>query len=229
MRDRLFLALVLWLTTGLVALANGALVSRGGGLVYDTDRNLTWLADPALGRGSAYDDGDSLSDGRMTYGSAVAWAASLDYAGYSDWRLPQTPMRDVTCSLDNTAVNYGYGCSANELGHLFYDEFGAAAGQAVSASGSPYLALFGQIADAPGDAGYWFDSPWCCGNIPGFRFAGGELVYTVSQNQYYAWAVRDGDIALLTEPGSLPLLATLLLVLWLHASARNLARRGLRS
>ena len=220
-----FNALVAGIFMALSSAASGTLVDRGRGLIFDTDRNVTWLSDTNLGRSSTFDDGDSASDGRMTFGSAVAWAAALEYAGVSDWRLPQTPGRDSSCSLDNTAVNYGFGCTANELGHLFYVEFGAVAGQAVSASGSPYLALFGPIADEPGASGYWFDSPWCCSNVPGFIFAGGELTYTVLQNQYYAWAVRDGDVATIPEPVTSSLL-TLGLIVCLRArylTARRLS------
>jgi hypothetical protein len=199
-----------------------ALVSRGGGMVYDTDRNVTWLANPNLAAGSIYDDGDSSADGRMTLASALDWAAALDFGGYSDWRLPTAPMRDSTCSLDNTAVNYGYGCLANELGHLFYVEFGATAGQAVSSSGSTYLSLFSPIDDAPGASGYWIDSPWCCSNHPGFRFAGGELIYTVSQNQLYAWALRDGDVvATVPEPGTAGLSALAFFALLCSAFSRR--------
>lgn len=199
-----------------------ALVSRGGGMVYDSDRNVTWLANSNLAAGSIYDDGDSQADGRMTLASALAWADALDFGGYSDWRLPTAPMRDPTCSLDNTAVNYGYGCLANELGHLFYVEFGASAGQAVSSSGSAYLSLFSGIDDAPGASGYWIDSPWCCGNHPGFRFAGGELIYTVSQNQLYAWALRDGDVAAtVPEPGTAGLSALALAALICSAVSRR--------
>jgi hypothetical protein len=209
------------------SVATGALVDRGNGLIYDTDRNLTWVSDPNLGRSSPFDDGDSASDGRMTFDSAVAWAAALQYAGLSDWRLPKTPQRDSTCSGDNTAVNYGFGCTANELGHLFYTEFGAIAGQAVSSSGSGYLTLFGPIADEPGASGYWFNSPWCCSNVPGFVFSGGELTYTVPQNQYYAWAVRDGDVPAIPEPATTSLYAFGLVMLLLarHIAATQLSHK----
>lgn len=35
-----------------------ALIDRGGGLVYDTDLNITWLADANYGAGSSYDPVD---------------------------------------------------------------------------------------------------------------------------------------------------------------------------
>ncbi|WP_299072387.1 PEP-CTERM sorting domain-containing protein [Accumulibacter sp.] len=195
--------------------ASAELFDRGAGLIYDSDLNITWISDPNLGRGSVFDDGVQSTDGRMTYDSAVGWASSLVFAGYSDWRLPKAPERDTSCSLDNSAVNYGFGCSRNELGHLFYTEFLANAGHAVSNSGSPYLAFFAPIADETGATPYWFDNAWCCDNKPGFEFAGGELVYGPLNSQYFAWAVRDGDISPIPEPSTTSmLLSSLILAAW---------------
>ncbi len=60
------------------ASVDAALLSRLGGLaVYDTDLDITWLADSNAGAGSAFDDGTGNTDGFMTWNSATAWAASL--------------------------------------------------------------------------------------------------------------------------------------------------------
>ena len=56
------------ITTALVlsTSANAALVERLGGLAYyDTDANLTWLADANAGAGSVFDDGSSTTDGAI--------------------------------------------------------------------------------------------------------------------------------------------------------------------
>lgn len=55
---------------------------------YDTRLNITWLANMNAGAGSAFDNGASTTDGRMTWGNAVAWAASglMEFGG--GWRLP---------------------------------------------------------------------------------------------------------------------------------------------
>ena len=57
--------------------AAAALIDRGGGLIYDTDLNLTWLADANAAIGLAFDDGTNTADGRMSWSSATAWAADL--------------------------------------------------------------------------------------------------------------------------------------------------------
>lgn len=57
--------------------ANAALVSRLGGLAYyDTEADLTWLADANYAMTSGYD-----ADGLMNWANANAWAAGLDVEG----------------------------------------------------------------------------------------------------------------------------------------------------
>ena len=47
--------------------ANAALIERLGGLAYyDTEADLTWLADANAGAGSAFDDGPSKTDGELS-------------------------------------------------------------------------------------------------------------------------------------------------------------------
>lgn len=55
---------------------------------YDDALDITWLAHANYGAGSAYDDGASATDGRMTWQSAMDWAANLNYFGLTGWRLP---------------------------------------------------------------------------------------------------------------------------------------------
>lgn len=56
---------------------------------YDTDLNITWLADANAAAGSIYDD--LYPYGSTTWDHAQAWIASLNaanYLGVSNWRLP---------------------------------------------------------------------------------------------------------------------------------------------
>ena len=55
----------------LPGIANAALVDRGGGLIYDTDLNITWLADANYAYTSGYDTQDA-TDGLMTHAYAMA-------------------------------------------------------------------------------------------------------------------------------------------------------------
>src|SRR5690348_16271500 len=91
--------------------SNAALINRGGGLIYDTALNITWLskanyaaielndvrrneiiAETASIDGhvlSENDFGKSVSgeyyNGLMTWWGAKAWTQALTYAGFSDW------------------------------------------------------------------------------------------------------------------------------------------------
>ena len=107
--------------------ANAALISRLGGLAYyDTDADLTWLADANLAYTSGYD-----SDGLMSWSGAKTWAANLSVGGVSDWRLANTPQPDPSCSNQNGTTSRAYNCTGSETGNLFYNVLGGAAGYSI--------------------------------------------------------------------------------------------------
>src|SRR5688572_13614169 len=64
--------------------ARADLIDLGGGMVYDSEQDLTWLTDMAYVQSSGAD-----ADGRVSYLQAVEWVESLAFGGYDDWRLPQ--------------------------------------------------------------------------------------------------------------------------------------------
>jgi len=59
------------------------LEDNGNGTINDTSTGLMWLQQDS-GNFSAGLDGD----GKLDWSGALAWAENLEYAGYSDWRLP---------------------------------------------------------------------------------------------------------------------------------------------
>ncbi|OIP66619.1 MAG: hypothetical protein COT35_01095 [Nitrospirae bacterium CG08_land_8_20_14_0_20_52_24] len=76
--------LLIIIILGVSGAANAALVSRLGGLaVYDTDLNITWLA-------------NANANGFMDWSQANAWASGLTVGGFSGWRLPTTLQPDAT-------------------------------------------------------------------------------------------------------------------------------------
>jgi hypothetical protein len=89
---------------GLAVPASATLLNRGGGLIYDTDLNITWLQDANYARTTGYD-----ADGLMTWSQAMTWASGLVYQGYDDWRLP---VSDICWGA----------CTGSEMGHLYYIE-----------------------------------------------------------------------------------------------------------
>jgi hypothetical protein len=98
---------------GLLALsgaAQAALVVRGGGMIYDTTLNITWLADMNYAVTSGYaaanagGTGSNRVDtnGSMGWNAANTWANNLMYGGYDDWRLASLNAGDTTCGSSFT-------------------------------------------------------------------------------------------------------------------------------
>lgn len=196
--------------------AEAALVDRGGGLIYDSDRNITWLANANAGAGSAFDDGFLDSDGAMTWQSAVNWAAALSYydnvrdVTWTDWRLATTTQPDASCSQQEGGGSFSAGanCTGSELGHLFYEELGGTAMSSVLSSSDGDLALFTNIqAD-----GYWSQQSYDTTFAWVFNLGYGLQAADQKTLGYFAWAVRDGDVAAVPAPATVPLLATALLL-----------------
>jgi hypothetical protein len=190
--------------------ANAALVSRlGGQAVYDTDLNVTWLADANYAMTSGYIGtiATLAGDGRMDWNQAVTWAAQLTYAGYADWRLTTVPQVDPTCSQTTSfptggSYSNGNNCTGNEMGHLFYNELGVAAGSSILSSASPDLSLFTNIKYF----NYWSGSEFSLNPAAAwfFNMSNGTTDWggKDSSNEFYAWAVRDGDVAVVPVPAA---------------------------
>lgn len=62
------------LSVGLVSTANAALELRAGGMVYDTDLDITWTQDANM---------NGLND----WSSQLLWANSLNHGGVTGWEL----------------------------------------------------------------------------------------------------------------------------------------------
>ena len=94
--------------------AQAALIDRGGGLIYDTDLNVTWLKDANYAQTSGYD-----ADGRMTWGQSMTWADNLGYydsvrgVTYTDWRLPDGKPINGGVTHDPDDVRYAHGRNVN--------------------------------------------------------------------------------------------------------------------
>ena len=167
--------------------AHAELIDRGGGLIYDDVLNVTWLADMNYAKTSGYD-----SDGLMNFTNANAWAASLVYGGFSDWRLPSTMVNDTTCGsvphpIADTSKEYN--CTGSEMGKLYYEDLGGERYGGVDTIGlfvnkpDTYWAWSGTL--DPSNASY----AWM------FGFGYGHQSRANISNLYYAMAVRDGDVA----------------------------------
>jgi hypothetical protein len=163
------------------SVAGAILVDRGGGLIYDTWLDVTWLRDASMARTMGLS-----KDGFMTAPEAMKWAADLVYQGYTDWRLPDAR------NLYKSKPRGGWKIRTSEMGHLFYDELGNSATLKIDdrsglKNSGPFINLqpfrywSGTQHYMSSDFWWYFDM----GN--GYQWDG------IASAGGYAWAVRDGD------------------------------------
>lgn len=200
---RVILALVAGL--GLPGVVQATLVDRGGGLIYDTDLNVTWLADANYARTSGYADTlyGSGSDGRMTWSQAEAWVASLVYhdpvrnLDLKGWRLPTTLQPDQSCSVQSGGDSFGYHCTGSELGHLFYQELG---GKTATPIGTTHNGSFSLFSHAPNSL-YWSGTEYApdASRAWGFMFDSGSSLAGGKGNRMYVLPVRPGDVGIVAR------------------------------
>ena len=202
--------------------AQAALVNRGGGMIYDTELNITWLQDWNYAKTSGHTGTGVSATGRMTWNAGKQWAENLVYGGFSDWRLPT--MVDTGAPGCDFSYAGGTDCGYNvqtkvgntvysEMAHLYYETLRNKAlctpGDAVCNSVQPGWGLVNtgpftnmqsvdywsglEYAPVAGDA-------WVFGTDVGYQNG-------VSQgNALYVVAVRPGDVtASVPEPQSLAL------------------------
>ncbi len=197
------------LGTFLASPSSATLISRGNGLVYDSDLDITWLADANLAASNTFGVSGISSNGLMPWATANTFVAAVNaanYLGFSDWRLPTSLQPDPGCSVQNANGSTGTGCTGSEMGHLFYVELGGTAGSSVLSSGDPDLALFQNILASSTAQLYWTST--IPANNPGaaytFTFrAGIQSIAGLAANEP-VWLVRNGDSV--PEPSALALL-----------------------
>jgi len=83
MRKIFVYLITVMLVLGLSISTHAALIDLGGGMIYSTDLDLTWLQDANYAQTSG-----NSSDGLMTWDEATTWAENLTYGGIGGWRLP---------------------------------------------------------------------------------------------------------------------------------------------
>jgi len=227
MKTRLGIIWIGVLVLGWMATAQATLIDRGGGLIYDSDQNLTWLQDANYAQTSGFD-----SDGRMNWDTSMAWAAGLSYGGYDDWRLPTVVDTGTSgCDLAHGGTDCGYNVdtATGELAYMFHVNLGNESAynpdgsnnsdgcqdsfprclQNTSADGVDILNLQSDV--------YWSSTEYAPSSTSYVWLFHAHIGYQnrhLKGNQFYAWAVRSGDVAAsVPEPGtSVPEPGTLLLL-----------------
>lgn len=185
---------------------------------YDTALDVSWLADASVI--DAFGQGQGL-----THAGALTWAAGLDVAGVTGWRLPGLTDTGATgCDYANSGTDCGYNVdpATGELAHLFYVTLGNAAEIAPDGSFQPRAqgnvntgpfadleALFASTASGDwyfSDSYFWLEpvnplapttSAWCFGMVDGQQGTCAPL--GAARN---AWALHDGAVGVAVDSGS---------------------------
>jgi len=192
MRPNRFVPTLLLVTLGLSAGAHAALIDRGGGLIYDDGRNITWISPNEV---SVY----ATAPVAPGWAAANDWANQVVYAGFDDWRLPATVYPDATCEVTANAI--GANCRGSELGHLYYEVFGGTALQPLPASANLTLLPVNSLAP------YWSSTPSASAGFA-YRFSMNTLQdgygYQAERNTGFGTGsivlVRSGDVAVVPIP-----------------------------
>lgn len=106
---------------GFAFTTQAGLIDRGNGMIYDDVLNVTWLQDANYMKTSGASD-----SGYANWDSAQSWVNSLDFGGYTDWRLPTiSPISGNTYNTSftfNGTSDRGFNNDSinSELGYMFY-------------------------------------------------------------------------------------------------------------
>lgn len=187
-----------------VGASHAALIDRGGGLIYDDVKNVTWLQDAHFAHTSGYS-----ATGLLNWHDANTFAQNLEYydrareVTWSDWRLP---------TAVNSPLSAGYDPSGDtsELGYMYYVNLGLTP---VALDGTKNRDIKTDLFWNLEGRAFWSGtiakpnrSAW------EFQFGYGLLEPENVGESLRGWLVRDGDVGIRTntsvpEPGTLGLLA----------------------
>ena len=189
--------------------ANAALVSRLGGLAYyDTEADLTWLADANYSNTTGYATAlyGFSNNGRLNWADANNWAAALNITGVTGWRLPDTLQPDPSCD-QQVFESHGFNCTGSELGNLFYNVLGGVAGSSIADVHNSNYDLFVNI-QSDSFNNYWSATDWSVIDEPsdwgayGLNFNNGGSGSGDKTFFEFAWAVHSGDVSAVPVPAA---------------------------
>lgn len=214
--------------SSVASISNASLESRlDGKAFYDTELNVTWLADANLAASQSFGllrnnySSDAYNhvyfistSGDLTWSSAHQWIGAMNknnYLGFNDWRLPN--MIDgglpgcYDYSYNGTECGFNVDTATGELAHLFYDVLGNKA--FYDASGAGPQAGWGLVNKGPfinlQSGQYWYDQEY---GGPGgglawdFSFQTGDQRMDTYNGGGYALVLRTGDITPLSVPAT---------------------------
>ena len=180
--------------------SNAMLIDRGGGFIYDTVLDVTWMQDALYAETAG-----ASSNGRLIYTDAMAFAANtVVYDSerdiyWDDWRLPQTINLPTSLGYDTTGTS-------SELAYMYYINLGYAPNMGHDPSlPSPTSDNYNPFINLTYRA-YWSET---LATRPGtawaFHFHFGSQELGGMNDPSRVWLLRDGDVSV-PEPGTLALM-----------------------
>jgi hypothetical protein len=162
------------------------LIDRGGGFIYDVERNLTWLQDTNYARTIGHSP-----DGQMTWDDAKAWVVQLNYRGVTGWRLP------TALNQNGSGPCIGDNCRESELGHLVFTALARKSPGLRLVNWQPFSIYWSSTEASTTEAfafkmsgfkqGRLAKNPWAIDPSLGGAIPLADVVLT--------WPVHDGDVA----------------------------------
>jgi hypothetical protein len=221
--QKTLLALALLASAATSVTAQASLVDHGNGLLYDNVLNVIWLQDANYAETSGYS-----ATGQMDWATATTWAANLNFDGLTGWRLAtNTPVNgssfNTNFSYDGT-TDSGYNITSphSELSYMYYVNLGLKG--YFDAAGNPQSdwGIFGNgtyngvnteslgqnnvgLVNNLQSNGYWSGAEFSPGSGDAwvfFTYAGLHSDFSDNRDQFYAWAVRPGDVSAVPVPSA---------------------------
>ena len=191
------------------------IINSVGGKIYDTQNVYDTPASSGYHTLKASDFNTTW--GLMTWWGAQAWVGylnSISYGGVAGWRLPTT----------SPAVA-GYNQTDSELGHLFYTDLGGVADHPITITHNATYNLFNNVQSDE----YWSgtENALLPENAWLFFTAAGYQNYFPKSSQFYAWAVRPGQVTSVPVPAAVLLMGSALFG-FLGFGRRKAATLGIR-
>jgi hypothetical protein len=182
--------------------SEAALIDRGGGLVYDTALNITWVQNASY-INTAGQPGNSTWDGAMAWADQLTYYDSVRNVPWSDWRLPTTINRPIAFLEQfyntNPTIN-------DEMAYMYYVNLGFKADYSDDINDAPIPVI---PTDSPIQnivfRAYWTGTSSADARNRAWFFhfhQGWESIENPDGSVMGAWAVRDGDVASVPIPGA---------------------------
>ncbi len=200
--------------------AQATLHDRSNGMIYDDELDITWLQDANFANTSGYVTAGGRdvtnTNGKMTWDEGIEWVDQLNYAGFSNWRLPDVkPVNgssfQINVSFDGS-TDFGEHITSpqSELSYMYFvnlnnasvhDTSGNLLGCGSDDSCLVNTGLFNNL--IPDN--YWSNVE--VESTPAFAWSfntqhGIQTLFDGKPNLFYAWAVHSDDIAVVPAPAA---------------------------